>query len=117
MITAKVSEAPEIMFDEDGHPNAVLVTSKVTTATKALRVVFEEQDWLLEDFPCVEIGEETDVYRPILSEYRAARDRVKRIAMRRFEEGDEESYVFGAESWFECSPSHPGAALYWLVQV
>lgn len=118
---------PDILYDKDSNPTAVLAAT-YPTPTAAVRAMVTEfgVDWCLRYFQCVSSALTVDDdgftvlghHRPVLSEYRALRDSMSLGHMSPFNPEpieDEPSDLAVGEAWFRCDPDHLGVVAYWRI--
>ena len=102
--------APEIMYDLDGCPCAVL-RSTAATPRRALTIVIEEDDWYDEFFRVTD----DDRCVPILSEFRVWLADIEPTWWRPRKEDEDGIDPWHEEAWFECDEDHTGAVAYWRI--
>lgn len=114
MTTCK--ERPTVLYDEDGHPSLVSV-EYAPTARQAARIAFTEayKEALFDYCGTFDVHGDGSVYRPVLSEYRAFLNQMRRV-WHCPSLGSRWSGYEAEEIWMPCTaPGLPGAIEFWTI--
>lgn len=108
-------DRPEIMYDEDGAPIAILGSTARSPADAVRRLVEDHGcDWYLDHLPG-HWNEDEDEFRIDTGPLRRLVAGVAKGWMRPAETDDERTGFFGDDAWYWCAEDHPAAVAYWQV--